>query len=527
MRALLDLAAASGARLVPVGRRHERGRRRHRPGTPRPARDRGPGRARGRDRPSTSAAGLVTAGAGTTGPALADHLAPLGLVVGHEPQSWELASVGGWVAARGAGLRSVGARPDRAAVRGRRRSRRPPGRSRCRRFPPPPRARTCASSCSARRAGWASSPRPCCGRPRPRRSTASTRGPCRDWASAQEAVRVLARTRPGLSVLRVSTPAETRTLLALAGRSRGLDAVGSWLRLRRVPGDWSLLLMGVAGQRRVAKAARAEAGSVVKRLGGVPVPGFANAWLRTRFRSPYLRNALWSAGYGADTLETATDWSRVPALLAGLEAAIANALAAARRAGPRVDPPVPRLPVGLEPVPHLRVPAGRRPGREPRSLARRSSARRRTRSSRRARPSATITASGTDHAPYLAAEKGDAGHGGPRGGRPGVRSRRPHEPGRAPRRTDPRERATGSSPSTSARRASGRWCSTRAGELLARSRGPDRALRPRSTGLLRAGRRPLLAGARRGLRRRCGRCPRDAGTRWPASRSRPSAGRSW
>ena len=42
------------------------------------------------------------------GPALADALAPHGLTVGHEPQSWELATVGGWVAARGSGLRSLG-----------------------------------------------------------------------------------------------------------------------------------------------------------------------------------------------------------------------------------------------------------------------------------------------------------------------------------------------------------------------------------------------------------------------------------
>ena len=59
----------------------------------------------------------------------------------------------------------------------------------------------------------------------------------------------------------------------------------------------------------------------------MPAPGIAAAWLRTRFRSPYLRNALWAAGYGADTLETATDWGRVPGLLAGLEATIAGALA--------------------------------------------------------------------------------------------------------------------------------------------------------------------------------------------------------
>jgi alkyldihydroxyacetonephosphate synthase len=59
----------------------------------------------------------------------------------------------------------------------------------------------------------------------------------------------------------------------------------------------------------------------------VKVPGLAATWSRTRFRSPYLRNALWDSGYAADTLETATDWSRLPALVADLEAAIGGALA--------------------------------------------------------------------------------------------------------------------------------------------------------------------------------------------------------
>ena len=53
----------------------------------------------------------------------------------------------------------------------------------------------------------------------------------------------------------------------------------------------------------------------------------AQTWYRTRFRSPYLRNALWTAGYGSDTLETATHWAHVPLLLARLEASLASALA--------------------------------------------------------------------------------------------------------------------------------------------------------------------------------------------------------
>ena len=47
--------------------------------------------------------GLVTVRSGTFGPDLEEQLAPHGLRVGHYPQSFAISTVGGWVAARGAG----------------------------------------------------------------------------------------------------------------------------------------------------------------------------------------------------------------------------------------------------------------------------------------------------------------------------------------------------------------------------------------------------------------------------------------
>ncbi len=44
---------------------------------------------------------------GTFGPDLENHLRPLGLTVGHFPQSFDIATVGGWVACRGAGQYST------------------------------------------------------------------------------------------------------------------------------------------------------------------------------------------------------------------------------------------------------------------------------------------------------------------------------------------------------------------------------------------------------------------------------------
>ena len=51
--------------------------------------------------------GVLAVGAGTFGPDLEAGLRPRGLTVGHFPQSFDLATVGGWVACRGAGQYST------------------------------------------------------------------------------------------------------------------------------------------------------------------------------------------------------------------------------------------------------------------------------------------------------------------------------------------------------------------------------------------------------------------------------------
>jgi alkyldihydroxyacetonephosphate synthase len=55
--------------------------------------------------------------------------------------------------------------------------------------------------------------------------------------------------------------------------------------------------------------------------------GSARAWERGRFGAPYLRDALLAAGALCETLETATDWSNIPALKAAVTDALTDALA--------------------------------------------------------------------------------------------------------------------------------------------------------------------------------------------------------
>ncbi|HYO43317.1 MAG TPA: FAD-binding oxidoreductase [Candidatus Limnocylindrales bacterium] len=351
--------------------------------------------------------GLVTVGAGMTGPALAEHLEPHGLTIGHEPQSFELATVGGWVAARGSGLRSFGSGRIEGLFAGGTLEA-PAGTMTMSPFPASaagPDLRQLVLG-SEGRLGFLTdtvlrtSPLPEVDRLR----AYALPG----WAAGHEAVRALAQARTRLSVLRLSTPVERQTLLGFADKPDQVRLLKAYLQGRGVPRDWSLLLVGVAGSRRAAAAASREARAILGAFGGVAVPALAGTWAKTRFRSPYLRTSLWELGYGSDTLETATTWANVPRLLARLQGAVSLALS---DQGERVHV--------FTHLSHL-YPTGSslyltylfRLAPEPDETIARWTAIKRSASAVIEAEGATIThhhGVGVDHAPYLAAEKGPLG----------------------------------------------------------------------------------------------------------------------
>lgn len=135
----------------------------------------------------------------------------------------------------------------------------------------------------------------------------------------------LARDAAGLSMLRLSTPAETASSLLLGGRPGA--ALARALELRGVRTGRCLLLAGVTGSGAQVRQARRRAGAVVRRHAGVRTgTTLGRRWQSTRFDAPYLCDSLWARGYGVDTVETATTWSRVAGLVRRVEAALHDAL---------------------------------------------------------------------------------------------------------------------------------------------------------------------------------------------------------
>jgi alkyldihydroxyacetonephosphate synthase len=270
--------------------------------------------------------GLATFGAGTAGPDLEEALRPHGLTLGHFPQSFERSTLGGWVVTRSAGQQSLGFGRIEALFAGGR-VEAPAGTFE---LPPHPASaagpdlRQLVLGSEGRLGVLTEATVRVVARPA-REAFPAWFLP--DWSHAIEAARAVGRAGLPLSMIRVLTPLETRTLLALAGESRSMGLLRRYLGFRKMGSGTSLLLVGASGTDRLVEAAVREVGPLVRREGGVAVGGsIGRRWMANRFRSADLRDALWEAGYALDTLETAIDWSRLPALAAAVEHALSTGL---------------------------------------------------------------------------------------------------------------------------------------------------------------------------------------------------------
>jgi alkyldihydroxyacetonephosphate synthase len=130
-----------------------------------------------------------------------------------------------------------------------------------------------------------------------------------------EAFRALEQEGAPPHVARLSDEAETEVTFAMAGRSGVLaDLAGRYLRARGVEGG-CLAILGWEGTLDAVESARGASLAVLRRHGAVSLgrsPG--RAWARGRFDGPYLRDELMERGVMAETLETATTWTNLPAL---------------------------------------------------------------------------------------------------------------------------------------------------------------------------------------------------------------------
>lgn len=249
----------------------------------------------------------ATLQAGVRGPAAEALLAARGYTLGHFPQSYEGASIGGYAAARSSGQSSAGyGRFDQMVV-----------------------GLTLATPRGTVELGRA--PMSAAGpdlrqlvlgsegafgiitsvvvRIRPRPTERHFEGwRFENFEAGLTAIRRLAQDGPLPTVLRLSDEAETAVNLAdpdvLGGGTGGV-----------------LAIVGFDGPYKQATA------DVLTAAGGQNVgEGPGETWRLGRYRAPYLRDPLLDEGALVETLETAAFWSKVPALKAAVTEALVRSL---------------------------------------------------------------------------------------------------------------------------------------------------------------------------------------------------------
>ncbi|GAA4949794.1 FAD-binding oxidoreductase [Streptomonospora halophila] len=256
-------------------------------------------------------AGTATLQAGLRTPEAEELLGAHGLTLGHQPQSYDYATIGGYAATRSCGQSSTGyGRFDDMVVS--LRAATPRGTLDLGRAP------SSAAGPDLRRLLLGSEGafgviteatlrvRPL---PEARHDEAWT---FPDFAAGAEALRALAQSGVRPTLVRLSDEQETFVNALLAGQEAA-------------PG--CLAVITHEGGSEQAAAVRALTAQTLRRAGGGELGAEPVArWRGDRYLAPYLRDALLDAGVLAETLETATTWSGLHRLREAVTEALTGAL---------------------------------------------------------------------------------------------------------------------------------------------------------------------------------------------------------
>jgi alkyldihydroxyacetonephosphate synthase len=262
---------------------------------------------------------LARFGAGTPGPQIEAQLQPHGYLLGHFPQSYEYSTVGGWVVTRSSGQQSLRyGRIEQLFAAGR---------------------------LATPRGDWGVGGHPASSAgPDLREAVLGSEGrlgllteavlrvrrvPEREdfhavffpsWEAGIEAARRIVQADVPLSMIRLSNAVETETQLRLAGHEKMIAWLRRYLRMRGAGAQPVMLVFGATGTNREVLRMRRDALAIARQSRGVHAGrAIGKGWAANRFRGPYLRNSLWDAGYAADTVETAINWPQATAMMNAIE----------------------------------------------------------------------------------------------------------------------------------------------------------------------------------------------------------------
>jgi alkyldihydroxyacetonephosphate synthase len=268
----------------------------------------------------------ATFGPGAAGPEVEAQLRAHRYTLGHYPQSFEFSTLGGWVATRSTGQCSLGyGRIEQLFAGGRMET--PSGTLILPPFP------ASAAGPDLRELVLGSEGRmgvltEVVVRIRPLPEHEQVRilfFP--DWDSGLKGVRRAVQKGLPLTMMRLSSPRETETQLVLAGNPRLVGLLKGFLGRCGAGEGKSMVTLGADSSSGPCRRWFRSTQRIMDRTVGNPVGRYlGRQWLKHRFLTPYLRNALWEHGYGVDTFESAAGWDKVEVLMARMEGALESAL---------------------------------------------------------------------------------------------------------------------------------------------------------------------------------------------------------
>lgn len=274
----------------------------------------------------------ATVEAGIYGPALEAALQQHGVTLAHYPQSFEFSTLGGWIAARGAGQQSNRyGKAEKWLV---------------------------SAKLATPKGFWSTETTPASAAgPNLNQLVAGSEGtlgviceatvkihalPARkdyrgylfkNFESGIEAARRINHADIPVAMVRLSDAPETHFFQAFSSTSSPTSlkarAQRAYLRLKGFDETPCLMLIGHEGDADTVVWAQAQTQAICKKLGALALgTGPGHKWYHGRFHAPYSRDPMLDHGIGIDTLETSTRWSNIANLHKAVVTAIEGAMAA-------------------------------------------------------------------------------------------------------------------------------------------------------------------------------------------------------
>jgi len=267
--------------------------------------------------------------AGIYGPKLEEKLQAQGLTLGHYPQSFQYSTLGGWVAARGAGQQSNRyGKAEKWLISARLAT--PTGHWSTEEAP----ASAAGPNLNQLVAGSEGTLGVICDvtvKIHKVPETKDYRGYLfKDFATGVEVARTINHADIPVAMVRLSDTSETHFFQTFsASDSGGLKSKlqSAYLKWKGFATSPCLMLIGLEGEKATVEWAKERTGAICKKAGALSIgSGAGDKWYHGRFNSPYIRDPMMDRGIGIDTLETATSWSNIATLHKKVTSAIQTAL---------------------------------------------------------------------------------------------------------------------------------------------------------------------------------------------------------